>query len=108
MLILAERAKLFTQFDKRAAETLNEIDAAVLAAYDLSPRLERRVLEYFRGEVRPTLHEWQHWFPENFTPYIPLHEYLSPQYQKATTPWVQQIFTPLPEEEAEALARHMD
>jgi hypothetical protein len=54
------------------------------------------------------LHEWQHWFPENFAPYIPLHEYLSPQYQTATTPWVQKVFAPLPPEEAEALADYMD
>jgi hypothetical protein len=108
MSILAERTKLFIQLDSRANETLNEIDAAILASYDLSPRLERRVLEYFRGEARPTLHEWQHWFPENFAPYIPLHEYLSPQYQTATTPWVQKVFAPLPPEEAEALADYMD
>ena len=46
--------------------------------------------------------------PENFAPYIPLHEYLSPQYQTATTPWVQKVFAPLPPEEAEASADYMD
>jgi type I restriction-modification system DNA methylase subunit len=106
--VLAERTRLFSQFEKRASDILNEIDAEILAAYDLPPRLERRVLEYFRGEVRPTLHEWKHWFPENFGPFIPLREYLSPQYQKAVTPWVQKVFAPLPQEEAEALANYMD
>jgi N-6 DNA Methylase len=109
IVTLTERTKLFSrQFDERANLALYKIDAAILESYDLPPRLERRVLEYFRGENRPTSHDWRHWFPENFKPYVPLHEYLSPEYQKITRPWIQEVFTPLPPEEAEALSDYMD
>ena len=40
---------------------LTEIDARVLGAYDLPPRLERRLLERFRGAARPAAHRWRHW-----------------------------------------------
>jgi hypothetical protein len=109
LAIMAERAGLFAKdFDERANQALYKIDAAILESYDLPPRLERQVLEYFRGEIRPTLHEWRHWFPENFRPFIPLQEYLSLEYQKITHAWIQEVFAPLPPEEAEALSDYMD
>ena len=66
----------------KADALLNQIDALVLKAYDLPPELERELLE-FRGERRPTLHEWTHWLPNDFAPFIPLHRYLSDEYTKA-------------------------
>src|ERR1700730_3652744 len=37
---------------------LMRIDAAVLEAYELPPRLEREMLETFRTSTRPTMHGW--------------------------------------------------
>jgi type I restriction-modification system DNA methylase subunit len=107
--VLAEHPKLFTpQFEVRANQALHKIDAAMLEAYDLSPRLERRVLDYFKGVPRPTLHEWRHWLPEGFKPYIPLHRYLSDEYKIATSGRILETFRPLPEHEAAALRDYMD
>jgi hypothetical protein len=94
--------------DSRLRRLLLEIDAAVLRAYDLPPRLEKELLEFFRHSKRPVIHEWHHWFPERFAPFIPLHKFISDEYQTATTPWVEDVFTPLPEEEAARLRKYMD
>jgi hypothetical protein len=93
---------------EQADKLLNQIDAVVLKAYDLSPKLERRLLEYFRGSERPVVHSWQHWFPQNFQPYIPLHRYLSDEYRTATSGSVLSVFKPLPKDEAEAVREYMD
>ncbi|HEY3136614.1 MAG TPA: N-6 DNA methylase [Blastocatellia bacterium] len=91
-----------------AAALLDQIDAVVLKAYDLPPRLERELLEQFRNAERPTVHPWRHWLPEGFGPAIPLHEYLSEEYTNATRNWVSDVFTTLPEAEAELLREYME
>jgi type I restriction-modification system DNA methylase subunit len=106
--ILSDRAKLFTRWEQQATEVLWQIDAAILESYNLSPRLERRLLEYFRGETRPTFHEWHDWLPRDFKPFIPLHEYFSPRHQKLRTSWITEVFAPLPPNEADALLDYMD
>jgi len=93
---------------ERANRALYEIDAAVLKAYDLPPRLEKRVLDYFLGERRPTLHEWKHWFPPDFQAFLPLCRYLSAEFRTAASGWVLKVFKPLPEEEAAALREYLD
>src|ERR1700738_1140518 len=109
MRIVAHGESLFsTRITERADKILDQIDAHVLKAYDLPPRLERQLLEYFRGEQRPTLHEWSHWFPESFTPFIPLHEYLSEDHRKARKELLLKVFTPLPDDEAIALRDTLD
>jgi hypothetical protein len=100
------KPKLFD--DEQLLRLLHQIDASVLKAYDLPPRLERELLEIFRGSNRPVGHPWKHWLPERFEPFIPLHEFMSEQYQKAIQPWIQEVFKPLPPEEVEALREYMD
>jgi len=86
-----------------------EIDAEVLRAYDLPPRLERRLLEFFRGHERERRlgHPFQGWLPEDFTAYIPLHEYLGPLVERNRGAWALQAFTPAPDEEAELLRQYV-
>lgn len=84
------------------------IDAEVLRSYDLPPRLERRLLEYFRGHKRPVPHEFVEWIPKAFTAFIPLHEYIAGDYKKNVGPWVLDVFTPAPTEEADALAAFLE
>jgi hypothetical protein len=87
---------------------LIDIDAQVLRSYDLPPRLERRLLEYFRGHRRPVAHAFEHWFPEELTAFIPLHEYAAPEFKRVVGSWILDVFTPAPPEEAEALAHFLD
>ncbi|MER8589597.1 N-6 DNA methylase [Mesorhizobium sp. M1338] len=100
----------------RAAESddilnglLIEIDAEVLRAYDLPPRLERRLLEFFRGHEheRRVDHRFQGWLPEHFTAYIPLHEYLGPLVERNRGAWALEAFTPAPEEEVKTLKQYI-
>ena len=107
--IIRERPTLVSvTFLERANRALYEVDAALLKAYDLAPRLERRLLEYFRGQRRPTLHDWTHWFPPEFQAYLPLHRYLSDEFKTATSRWILKVFKPLPEQEAASLREYLD
>jgi hypothetical protein len=87
---------------------LAEIDAMVLRAYDLPPRLEKVLLEKFRGSTRPVAHKWEHWFPDDFESFLPLHRYLSDEFQVATSGWVTRVFMPLPQAEAEAVREFLE
>ena len=53
------------------------------------------------------MHEFTEWMPETFTPCIPLHEYITGDYRKNAGPWVLDVFTPAPAEEADALATYL-
>jgi hypothetical protein len=65
---------------------LLEIDAAVLHGYALPPRLERRLLDYFNGfgAKRPVGFPVGDYFPSDFEPTMPLHIYLSTEFQVST------------------------
>lgn len=95
--------------DERLNRLLVEVDAQVLKAYDLPPRLERRLLEFFRGHERERRvdHTFEGWIPESFTAYIPLHEYLGPLVQQNRGPWALETFTPAPEEEVAMLKQYV-
>lgn len=63
---------------------LIQIDAEVLRAYNLAPRLERAVLDYFRGHMRPGPVEFDQYFPADFMPYLPWYRYISQEMEHAT------------------------
>jgi type I restriction-modification system DNA methylase subunit len=88
---------------------LIEVDAEVLRAYDLSPRLERRLLEFFRGHEheRRVAPPFSGWLPKDFTACIPLHEYLGPLVERNRGAWALEAFTPAPEEEVELLRQYI-
>lgn len=91
--------------EARLNRLLLAIDAIVLQGYDLPPRLERRVLDAFKGFRRPVRHAFSGWFPPDFTGYVPLHEWLAQGHRANLGGWVTEVFKPLPEPEADALAR---
>lgn len=95
--------------DAELSRLLIEVDAEVLRAYDLPPRLERRLLEFFKGHEgrRPVEHAFEGWLPHDFTAYIPLHEYLGPLLDQNRGAWALEVFTPAPEEEATALRQYI-
>lgn len=86
-----------------------EIDAEVLKAYALPPRLERRLLELFRGQEhrRPVGHSFDGWVPEDFTAFIPLHEFIGPLIERNRGAWALEVFTPAPEGEVVLFERYV-
>jgi len=81
---------------ENASELLRGIDAALLRGYGLPPRLERQVLDFFRGERRPTPFDFGDYFPPDFESYVPLHLYLSDQYRRSNAASVRAAFERLP------------
>ena len=65
---------------------LMEIDALVLDGYRMPPRLERELLDFFRGEGedRSTTHGFGDYFPPNFEMFFSLSEYLSSDFEGGT------------------------
>ena len=63
---------------------LKQIDAQVLDGYRMPPRIERQLLDYFRGHERPTVHSFSEYFPKEFGVYFSLSDYLSPDFASAT------------------------
>lgn len=68
--------------DARAA--LLKIDALVLDRYDLPPRIERNLLDFFRGQKRPVPFKFGDYFPSDFEPRFSLSEYLSDGFRLST------------------------
>lgn len=95
--------------DEALDALLIDVDAQLLKAYDLPPRLERRLLEAFRGHEaeRRVAHPFTGWFPEDFTAYVPLHEYIGPLLRENLGAWTLDVFTPAPEHEVERLRRYI-
>lgn len=70
---------------RQCRRRLLEIDAEVLRLYDLPPRLERQVLDLFAGQRRPGVpFDFDRYFPADFEPCIPLHEFISEDSQRST------------------------
>lgn len=70
--------------DSRADLLLRQIDATVLTAYGLPPRLERKLLDYFRGESRLVPFEFADYFPPDFEPCFSLADWLTGKPANAT------------------------
>lgn len=100
--VLLTNAELLSDRDVRLRELLVEIDARVLAAYDLPPRLERDLLDYFGAAERPVAHDWSNWNLLYPTPGLTLAERLSGRFRPGRN-WIGELFKPLPPKEAELL-----
>jgi len=69
----------------RLRRLLLALDGEVLRLYDLPPRLECEVLDLFAGYQRPGVpFTFDRYFPPDFEPWIPLHHYLSEDFQRST------------------------
>ncbi|MFN4275038.1 MAG: N-6 DNA methylase [Ferrovibrio sp.] len=98
-----------SQIDDHLNRLLVEVDAEVLKNYSLPPRLERRLLEFFRGHenARRINHAFKGWMPKDFTAFVPLHEYLGPLIKENLGSWVLETFTPAPNEEIEQIEQYI-
>jgi hypothetical protein len=88
------RHSLF-QDQERALKTLLQIDAEILAVYDLPPKLERELLDTFQGEKRPIPFMFTGYYPDGLEAYIPLHELISREFQEARADLVLQRLVPV-------------
>jgi hypothetical protein len=69
------------------------MDAAVLRAYDLPPRLERQLLDLFTGLERKGVGcGFRGYYPPGFTSYMPLHVLISDQFERAAADRVSKCF----------------
>lgn len=73
-----------TEFEAACRETLTKIDAEVLAAYDLPPRLEKQLLDTFAGQERPGPVRFTGYYPQGFQPAIPWRIYISQAFQSSS------------------------
>jgi len=65
------------------------IDAEVLRLYELPPRLERQLLDIFSGWERQGVpFHLDRYFPDDYEPCFPLHEYLSDSYATSTVDYL--------------------
>jgi len=69
----------------KAKHLLFSIDAEVMRLYDLPPKMEKRILDLFLGVQRKGVDfEFKGYYPGGFESAVPLHEYLSEEYQRST------------------------
>ena len=69
----------------KARSQLLALDAEILRLYDLSPKLERELLDLFAGHQRKGVgFDFTRYFPKNFEPWLHLHEYLSEGFQNSS------------------------
>ena len=85
--------------EKEAKRQMLAIDAEVMRLYDLPPKFERQVLDLFDGWQRNGVgFKLERYFPKDFESWIPLHEYLSEDYQRSTVSfvnkWVEEARSP--------------
>jgi len=59
---------------------LKEVDAIVLEGYDLPPRLEKELLEFFSGEERQTAHPFGDYIPAGCDLAFSLSRFLAPNF----------------------------
>ena len=70
---------------------LKAIDAEVLKAYHLEPRLERMLLDSFNDQKRLGPVEFREYYPSYFKPYIPWHIYISEEFEKSKAKYIRNL-----------------
>lgn len=85
---LAKLDKLVTDYCcelQNKKSTLLKVDAEVLRLYDLPPRLEKKLLDFFTGHQRPGVpFDFDRYYPEGFDSYVPLRMFISEEFQNST------------------------
>jgi hypothetical protein len=93
--------------DQALQLALTEIDAAVIASYDLPVRIERDLLRFFEGARRPVAHPWAGWTDLDASPGLSLVEIQGGKRRRFIGNWVGKTFAPLPKIEADTLRRYL-
>lgn len=110
---LGELARQYSALAANQAESpeltklLMNIDAEVLAAYDLSPRFERILLAAFEGSDRPVTHNWLGWGLDAEGPAFGLGEHLRGLPESARGDWLGRKMRPVSSEEGALVAPYL-
>ncbi len=85
--------------DEKKRQLLLSIDAEILRLYQLPPRIERELLNFFEGIQRKGVDfKFDRYYETGFESYIPLHIYISNDYRNSTfknvQKWVDRNRTP--------------
>ncbi|MBP1467801.1 N-6 DNA methylase [Candidatus Chloroploca sp. M-50] len=71
------------ELEETCRQLLAQIDAEVLSAYELPPRLEKQLLDTFAGYQRPGPVHFTGYYPTDFRPAIPWRIFISQGFQNA-------------------------
>lgn len=93
--------------DDRLADLLDEIDALVLEAFDLPPRLVRALLASFGTAERPVVHKWKPWGVSEADPALTLTELRSERIATARRNWLQEELPPVSKREADLASAYL-
>ena len=103
-LSLSEDQNHFTlvdesQLNEKKKQFLLAVDAEILRLYDLPPRLEKQLLDFFSEYPRKGVDfKFDRYYPKGFGSYIPLHMFISEEFQNSTvenvSKWVEQNRSP--------------
>ncbi len=85
--------------NEKKRQYLVAIDAEILRLYNLPPRLEKELLDFFEGVPRKGVDfEFDRYYEEGFESYIPLHMYISTEFQNSSVEhvkkWIESNRTP--------------
>jgi hypothetical protein len=95
--------------ESQICDALLTVDAAVLKLYCLPVRLERQLLDYFRGHRRTGVGcAFGDYFPPDFGSLVPLHKYVSSGYRRSTIDQVAKRMEPGKSEHVLASLRSAD
>jgi hypothetical protein len=93
-------------FDDQKADGLRHallsIDAFVLAAYDLAPRMERMLLRQFAGQARQVPFRFDRFYPDA-VPALPLREFVGGVLERAQWPRLAPAFERISQADGEAV-----
>jgi hypothetical protein len=86
------------------------VDALVLKGYDLPPRLERKLLDFFRGygKTRSVPFTFGDYFPAEFESSFSLLDYISKEFQQSTASAFRSHRQDIPEHILEAMRRAVE
>lgn len=101
------RAILSASADDELTTALLALDAAILSAYELQPRLERRLLASFKEAKRPLEGVFGGYPEDNGGMARTLTEMLSGRFDDTRGAWIGRTFRPLPANERESVARFL-
>lgn len=102
-----ERMILSADADGELTSALLALDAAVLSAYKLPPKMERRLLDFFKDSRRP-LEGAFGGYPEDGGGMVrTLAETLAGRYDDTRGHWIQDVFRPIPADERDCVARFL-
>lgn len=84
---------------EKEKQCLLAIDAEVLRLYNLPPRLEKQLLDFFAGYQRKGVDfKFDRYYEEDFGSYIPLHIYISEEFKNSNIEkvkeWIEKNRTP--------------